>query len=101
MDAQQLVDLSLGGPLRGQRRDGIVSSIQNQEYWRSVGLSKVEQLFFLCDLVSYLGGQFLRHQAILFVPYERVLLEREKQSYHTLRCPLQRIGVPYVWTVTP
>lgn len=51
MNSNHAMHHSLVRPLRQKRSDRVISSIQNKQYWRSVGFAKVKQLTFLLYLI--------------------------------------------------
>lgn len=59
VNAEEVVDHGLVGPLGEQGRDGVLSPVEDQQDGRRVDLAEVEQLVFLGDAVPDLGRKLL------------------------------------------
>mmetsp|Transcript_4852 Transcript_4852/g.14819 ORF Transcript_4852/g.14819 Transcript_4852/m.14819 type:complete len:312 (+) Transcript_4852:518-1453(+) len=77
LDADQIVHHGLVGPLREQRRDRIVASVQNQQNGRLLAALNAEEtalgLHAPCELTCHLAAQL----AGLLVAQNRLALQRE------------------------
>lgn len=93
---KQLMNHSLIGPLRQERRDGVIPPINQQEYGWSIRLPEVKQLLFLRHRIPQLRRQLPAQQAVLLKPDQWLLLECEKQCQYTFGRSRQTVVVPAI-----